>query len=100
MYRYNLYSILKFRKIEINKLNNIDKITPPTKPSTVLFGLILFNLVFPKNFPNKYEKTSNVTIIKINRLKFTMLIFLKSISKKKINEIVRYINGNNLYSLK
>ena len=77
----------KFKINAKNKLKNKEVVIPPKRPSIVLLGLIFVSFFLPKNFPEIYEKTSNVITVKINKLKFVKYSLLKFILKKNINDI-------------
>ena len=83
-----------------NKANKLvkknERNNPPKKPSIVLLGLNRINLLRPNILPIKYENISNDETAIINRLKVLKISFVKLILKKKINEIIIYINGINL----
>ncbi len=85
--KINLKFSCKSKKRTRFKLKNREVIIPPKRPSMVLFGLIFVSLFLPKNFPEIYEKISNVITIKINKLKFIKFSLSKFILKKNINDI-------------
>ena len=94
--------LISFLNKIINEIeNNKENIIPPTRPSKVFFGLIVFNIfVDPYLVPITYENISKVIIIKIIKLKLYILSLLNPIFKKKIKEINKYIKINILFFLK
>ena len=85
--RINLKFSFRLKKKATYKLKNKEVVIPPKRPSKVLLGLICVSFFLPKNFPEIYEKISNVITIKINKLKIVKFSLSKLILKKNMHDI-------------